>query len=108
MLIFQFSASSFDENKYDLTSSTAFDWTTEDIADEWDLAMRHNRNKKLGQKEKVKEFFAKVKTIKSIWDLATRDWIGFLSLYMRGEAIPLFENSDEESVEDYQLSLCPS
>jgi hypothetical protein len=73
----------------------------EDVAVDWDLAGTHKRNEELRQRDSVKEVFAKVKNITSLWDQETRDWIGSLPHYMRREAIPLFENSYAD--EDYQL-----
>lgn len=70
---------------------------------EWDIAVIHERNEKLRCQENVKQFFDRVSTIKSIWDPATRTWLRSLPHNMHGEAIPLFENNDDETLEDYQL-----
>ena len=37
----------------------------EEIECEWDLAVTHKRNEELRQRESVKEFFAKIRTIES-------------------------------------------
>lgn len=70
---------------------------------EWDIAVIHERNEKLRCQENVKQFFDRVSTIKSIWDPATRTWLRSLPHNMHGESIPLFQNSDDETLEDYQL-----
>ena len=70
---------------------------------EWDLAVTHNRNEELKQRNSVKQFFAKVSTIESLWDQETGDWLGSLPHHMRREAIPLFESSIDGVFEDYQL-----
>jgi hypothetical protein len=53
----------------------------------------------------VKQFFAKLSTIKSLLDPETRDFLGLLSYDMNDQPIPLFENSEDiDGVqEDYQL-----
>ena len=51
----------------------------------------------------MKEFFAKVKNIKSAWDEDAREWLIMLPRTMRGEAIPLFESNIDGDLEDYQL-----
>ena len=75
----------------------------EDIEVEWDLAIRNQRNAELRQRNRVKEFFAKVKNIKSVWDKDTREWLAPLPHTMSGEAIPLFESNKDGVSEDYQL-----
>jgi hypothetical protein len=75
----------------------------EDIEIEWDLAITNQRNAELRQRNKVKEFFAKVKNIKSVWDGDAREWLAALPHTMRGEAIPLFESNIGGILEDYQL-----
>ena len=74
----------------------------EEVEVEWDIAVIHERNEKLRSQENIKQFFDRVSTIKSIWDPATRTWLRSLPHNMHGEAIPLFENSDDETLEDYQ------
>ena len=75
----------------------------EDNECEWDLAVTHKRNEELRQRESVKEFFAQIRTIESLWNQETRDWFGLLPHIMGTEAIPLFENSADGVSEDYQL-----
>lgn len=87
----------------DPNRSPAIESDYEDIQFEWDLAITHQRNVGLRQRNKVKQFFAKVKTIKSIWDKDTREWLAALPLTMCGEAIPLFESDIDGVSEDYQL-----
>lgn len=50
----------------------------EDIGIEWDLAITNQRNAELRQRNRVKEFFAKVKNIKSVWDEDAREWLAVL------------------------------
>ena len=75
----------------------------EDIEIEWDLAITNQRNAELRQRNRVKEFFAKVKNIKSVWDEDAREWLAMLPHTMCGEAIPLFESNVDGVLEDYQL-----
>lgn len=75
----------------------------EDIEIEWDLAITNQRNAELRQRNRVKEFFAKVKNIKSVWDKDAREWLATLPHTMCGEAIPLFESNVDGVLEDYQL-----
>lgn len=72
---------------------------------ECDLAYTHKRNEELRGQTDVKQFFAKLSTIKSLLDPETRDFLGLLSCDMNGKFIPLFENSEDiDGVqEDYQL-----
>jgi len=51
----------------------------------------------------VKQFFARVRNVKSLWDQKTRDWLGSLPHDMCREAIPLFENKIDGVSEGYQL-----
>ena len=81
--------------------SPEIDRDYEDIAIEWDLATTHQRNIELKELSSVKEFFERVKKIKSIWDKDTREWLATLPYTMSGEAIPLFESSKDEVSEDY-------
>ena len=91
-----------DDFKLDGMSSLRRDY--EDVEVEWDIAVTHERSETLRCQETVKQFFDMVRTIKSIWDPATRTWLRSLPHIMHGEAIPLFENSDSETLEDYQLN----
>lgn len=75
----------------------------EDIEIEWDLAITNQRNAELRQRNGVKEFFAKFKNIKSVWDEYAREWLAMLPHTMCGEAIPLFESNIDGVLEDYQL-----
>lgn len=75
----------------------------EDIEVEWDLTIKNQRNAELRQRDRVKEFSAKVKSIKSVWDEDTREWLASLPHTMSGEAIPLFESNKDGDSEDYQL-----
>lgn len=75
----------------------------EEIGIEWDLAITNQRNAELRQRNRVKEFFAKVKNIKSVWDEDAREWLALLPYTMSGEAIPLFESNIDGVSEDYQL-----
>lgn len=95
------------ENTHDQDHSSSLDSDSEDIENEWDLAVTHERNEELRKEERVRQFFAKVKTIteKSIWDQDIREWLRSLPFYMRGQAIPLFEDDTEGVSEDYQLHL---
>lgn len=77
----------------------------EDIGIEWDLAITHQRNAELRQRNRVKEFFAKVKNIKSVWDEDAREWLAVLPHTVGQEAIPLFESNIDGVLEDYQLHL---
>ena len=72
---------------------------------ECDLAYTHKRNEELRGQTNVKQFFAKLSTIKSLLDPETRDFLGLLSFDMNDQLIPLFENSEDiDGVqEDYQL-----
>lgn len=72
----------------------------EDIEIEWDLAITNQRNAELRQRNRVKGFFAKFKTVKSVWDPDAREW---LADTMCGEAIPLFESNIDGVSEEYQL-----
>ncbi|KAF7511099.1 hypothetical protein GJ744_005330 [Endocarpon pusillum] len=67
------------------------------------FAITHQRNVELRRRDNVKQFFTKVKTIKSVWDKHTCEWLAALPLTMGGEAIPLFESNIDEVSEDYQL-----
>lgn len=51
----------------------------------------------------MKEFFAKLKNIKSVWEEDARQWLSLLPHTMCGEAIPLFESNIDGILEDYQL-----
>lgn len=82
-------------------------WTGSDrdryfIKDEFDVAKAHCRNADLRQQQNVKDFFDKIKSLKSLWDPETRHWLGSLPDRMREKIIPLFESDDE----DYQLHPC--
>lgn len=75
----------------------------DEIGIEWDLAITNQRNAELRQRNRVKEFFAKVKNIKSVWDEDAREWLALLPYTMCEEAIPLFESNIDGVLEDYQL-----
>src|SRR5271156_1952034 len=79
------------EEEPDPNRSPEIDRDYEEI--EWDLAITNQRNAELRQRNSVKEFFAKVKNIKSVWDEDTREWLTMLPHTMHGEAIPLFESN---------------
>ena len=91
------------EEEPDPNRSAGIDRDYEDIEIEWDLAITNQRNAELRQRNRVKEFFAKVKNIKSVWDEDAREWLAVLPHTMRGEAIPLFESNIDGVLEDYQL-----
>lgn len=83
--------------------SPKIDRDYEDIEIEWDLAITNQRNAELRQRNKVKDFFAKVRNITSLWDEDAREWLSMLPHTMREEAIPLFESNINGVLEDYQL-----
>lgn len=91
------------EEEPDPNRSLETDRDDEDIEIEWDLAITNKRNAELRQQNIVKEFFAKVKNIKSVWDEDAREWLAVLPHTMREEAIPLFESNIDGVLEDYQL-----
>lgn len=96
-------ASVSSEDSEDLAGSPSFDKSEANIAVDCDLAVTHNRNEELRQRDDVKHFFAKINTIESFSDQETREWLGSLPYHMRREAIPLFENNIDGVFEDYQL-----
>lgn len=85
------------------SDSPSFGRDEANIAVDYDLAVTHSRNKELRQRDGVKQFFAKLNTIESLWDQETRKWLGSLPYHMRREAIPLLESNIDGVFEDYQL-----
>lgn len=98
------SASSDESDSEDGDDSPKFGRAAAYAANEYDLAVEHFRNQELRQRDVVKEFFAKIKTMESsLWDQDTREWLALLPFHIREEAIPLLESNIDGVFEDYQL-----
>ncbi|KAI1201726.1 hypothetical protein F5X97DRAFT_289399 [Nemania serpens] len=84
---------------------TADDWECESYDSpgdsDVDIANTHESNKELAERDAVKEFLKKIKSIDTLEDLATRQWIGSLPLRWSNGAIPLFTHNGT----DYQLHI---
>ena len=67
------------------------------------MAIINQHNEELRQQNRVKEFFATVKNIKSVWDKDTREWLCILPYTICGEVILLFESNINRIFKNYQL-----
>ena len=73
-----------------------------------DTAHRHMSNEKLRERDAVKQLFQKIPEHKTLHDIATGTWLGFLPNDMMWEAVPLFTLESESVYEEYQLHLSHS
>ena len=88
--------------KDDDSSSEMSSDTDRDVLD---MAHRHASNEKLRERDAVKQFFQRIPEHKTLHDIATSMWLGFLPNDMMWEAIPLFTLESDNVYEEYQLHL---